>query len=112
MLEGQDHALVAARLSYEFGIGVRHGHLCQFPFVARLLGLDETKVIAIRDRVLSGEKSAMYGVVRASFGLGNTVDDIERIGDALVAIAATGDTKEHYTVPLTRWQLAAEEFPK
>ena len=37
-LEGHPHALLAARLSHEFGIGVRHGHLCQFAYVARLLG--------------------------------------------------------------------------
>ena len=37
-LDGHPHALLAARLSHEFGIGVRHGHLCQFAYVAGCSG--------------------------------------------------------------------------
>ena len=38
-LEGVPHALVAARLSAEHGIGVRHGCFCAHPYLLRLLGL-------------------------------------------------------------------------
>ena len=38
-VEGMHHALVAARLSAEFGIGVRHGCFCAHPYLLRLLGV-------------------------------------------------------------------------
>ncbi len=96
VLEGHPHALLAARLSHEYGIGVRHGHLCQFAYVARLLGLSPGEVAAIRREVLAGRREAMYGVVRASFGIGNHVEDVLRIGDALEEIAATPQRKQLY----------------
>jgi selenocysteine lyase/cysteine desulfurase len=95
-LENHPHALLAARLSHEFGIGVRHGHLCQFAYVARLLGLSTEEVAAIRGKVLAGHREAMYGVVRASFGIGNRTDDVSRIADALEEIAATPQRKQLY----------------
>jgi selenocysteine lyase/cysteine desulfurase len=95
-LEGHSHALLAARLSHEFGIGVRHGHLCQFAYVARLLGLAAAEVASIRGEVLAGRREAMYGVVRASFGISNRVEDLARIGDALEEIAATPQRKQLY----------------
>ena len=38
-VEGMHHGLVAARLSAEFGIGVRHGCFCAHPYLLRLLGV-------------------------------------------------------------------------
>ena len=38
-VEGVPHALVAARLSAEYGIGVRHGCFCAHPYLMRLLDL-------------------------------------------------------------------------
>ena len=38
------HALVAARLSAEFGIGVRHGCFCAHPYLVRLLGLSADEI--------------------------------------------------------------------
>jgi selenocysteine lyase/cysteine desulfurase len=96
-LGGHPHALLAARLSHEFGIGVRHGHLCQFAYVARLLGLSPVEVASVRKQVLAGRREAMYGVVRASFGIGNRLEDIQRIADALEEIAATPERQQLYT---------------
>jgi selenocysteine lyase/cysteine desulfurase len=96
-LQGLSHCLLAARLSHEFGIGVRHGHLCQFAYLARLLGLSPVEVAEIRGQVLAGKREAMYGVVRASFGISNRVEDVLRIGDALDEIAATPDRRQFYT---------------
>src|SRR6202035_5047964 len=39
VVEGVDHALVAARLSAEWAIGVRHGCFCAHPYLVRLLAL-------------------------------------------------------------------------
>ena len=46
------HALVAARLSAEFGIAVRHGCFCAHPYVIRLLGLDDAALKRYGIRIL------------------------------------------------------------
>ena len=42
-VDGMHHALVAARLSAEFGIGVRHGCFCAHPYLIRLLGVGQRR---------------------------------------------------------------------
>jgi selenocysteine lyase/cysteine desulfurase len=68
---GYDAGLVAAYLSAEHGIGVRDGRFCAHPLLARLgLGRD--------------------GAVRASFGLGSTLADVDRLLSALRALLSDG----------------------
>jgi selenocysteine lyase/cysteine desulfurase len=81
---GMHHALVAARLSAEYGIAVRHGCFCAHPYVVRLLGLSDEAVGAYRDEVLRGDHRHVPGAVRASAGLGTSGEDV----DALVAAVA------------------------
>jgi len=88
VLEGTSHALVAARLSAEFGIGVRHGCFCAHPYLLRLLDLDAQAVAAYRSAVLRGDRSQMPGAVRASGGLSTTSADVERFLTAMSRIAA------------------------
>jgi selenocysteine lyase/cysteine desulfurase len=83
-VEGMHHALVAARLSAEYAVAVRHGCFCAHPYVVRLLGLDETAVTAYRSDVLRGDHRQVPGAVRASAGLGTSGRDI----DALLAAVA------------------------
>ncbi|MGH9003002.1 MAG: aminotransferase class V-fold PLP-dependent enzyme, partial [Acidimicrobiia bacterium] len=66
---GVHHALVAARLSAEFGIGVRHGCFCAHPYLLRLLALSPTQVESYRQAVLRHDRRDMPGAVRASAGL-------------------------------------------
>jgi selenocysteine lyase/cysteine desulfurase len=68
------HALVAAILGYEAGIGVRSGCFCAQSYVAGLLGIDPS------DR--ARRRAGRPGMVRMSLGLYNTVEDV----DALVAM--------------------------
>jgi selenocysteine lyase/cysteine desulfurase len=86
VVEDQPHALVAARLSAEFAIGVRHGCFCAHPYLLRLLDLSEREVAAYRDAVLHGDKSKMPGAVRASAGLSTTATDIHRFLEAVEQI--------------------------
>ena len=83
-VEGIHHALVAARLSAEYGVAVRHGCFCAHPYVVRLLGLSEQVVHDYRDEVLAGDHRNVPGAVRASAGLGTSGQEI----DALVAAVA------------------------
>ena len=88
VVEGTPHALVAARLSAEFGIGVRHGCFCAHPYLLRLLGLSPAEVLAYRQAVLVGDRRAIPGAVRASAGLSTSLADVDRLLDALGAIAS------------------------
>ena len=72
VVEGVPHALVAARLSAEWGIGVRHGCFCAHPYLIRLLGLSPAEILAYRSSVLAGDHSAIPGAVRASCGISTT----------------------------------------
>ena len=82
-VDGMHHALVAARLSAEFGIGVRHGCFCAHPYLIRLLGVGSEGVARARDAVRRGDRSAIPGAVRASCGLGTSADDVDALLDAL-----------------------------
>ena len=65
-----DPGFVAAYLSAEHGIGVRDGRFCAHPLLSRL-GLDD-------------------GALRASIGVGTSVEDIDRLIGALDSFVADG----------------------
>jgi selenocysteine lyase/cysteine desulfurase len=87
-VEGMHHALVAARLSAEFGIGVRHGCFCAHPYLIRLLGVGREGVAQARAAVQRGDRSGIPGAVRASCGLGTSADDVDALLHALGLLAA------------------------
>jgi selenocysteine lyase/cysteine desulfurase len=89
-VEDMHHGLVAARLSAEFGIGVRHGCFCAHPYLLRLLGVGPAGVAEARAAVLRGERGAIPGAVRASCGLGTSGDDVDALLAALRTIVAGG----------------------
>jgi selenocysteine lyase/cysteine desulfurase len=89
-LAGYRHPLLAAILSAEHAIGVRHGCFCAHPLMTRLLGVPEREVDRLAGALRAGRRPALPGAVRASVGLGTTRADIERLTDALHEIAATG----------------------
>jgi len=100
-LDAVPHALLASRLSHEFGIGVRSGCFCAHPYVERLLRLSPEEILSYRERVRTGQHALLPGAVRASAGLGTTRNDIESLGDALRAIAATPEAGAEYELALT-----------
>jgi selenocysteine lyase/cysteine desulfurase len=81
-VEGFHHALTAAILSVEGGIGVRNGCFCAHPYVKELLHVSPEDDRRLTAEVLGGDKSNMPGMVRASFGCYSNTDDV----DALVAM--------------------------
>ena len=88
VVEGVPHALVAARLSAEYGIGVRHGCFCAHPYLLRLLDLSGEETHAYRAAVLRGDRREIPGAVRASAGISTSSDDIDRLVEALAEIAS------------------------
>jgi selenocysteine lyase/cysteine desulfurase len=119
-VEGIHHALLAARLSAEYGIAVRHGCFCAHPYVVRLLGLAEPDVAAYRSEVLQGDHRNVPGAVRASAGLGTSGEDVDALLWAVAELAggapavapyvqdtATGDYFP--TTDVAGWRNAAVE---
>jgi len=88
-IEGVSHALAAARLSAEFGIGVRHGCFCAHPYLVRLLGMRGASLKTFRSMARAGERASLPGAVRASGGLTTTLDDVDRLLRAVREIATT-----------------------
>src|SRR3954454_19166326 len=95
-LEDQPHALVAARLSAEFGIATRHGCFCAHPYLLRLLDLSDDEVASYRAHVLRGDRRTIPGAVRASAGINTTLADVDRLLDAVARIASGGPPPVEY----------------
>ncbi|MGH9113144.1 MAG: aminotransferase class V-fold PLP-dependent enzyme [Acidimicrobiales bacterium] len=86
VVEGVPHALVAARLSAEHGVGVRHGCFCAHPYLLRLLGLGAAEVREFQEAVRRGDRGQIPGAVRASASLATSAGDIDRFLDAVTGI--------------------------
>jgi selenocysteine lyase/cysteine desulfurase len=74
-VDGVDSRLLATYLSAEWGIGVRDGKFCAHPLLGRL-GLDGP-------------------ALRASFGVGSTTQDAERLVEAIGVYLAAGPRWEY-----------------
>ncbi len=86
-LEGLPHSLVAAVLSWEYGVGVRNGCFCAQPYLYQLMGVGTERVQALRGELEAGDWGDMPGAVRISFGLYNQEEDVDTLADALHFIA-------------------------
>jgi len=117
-LETVNHFLAAAIFGYEFGIGVRSGCFCAHPYILHLLGLSKEEAAEVRRRMLEGDRSEMPGLIRLSFGLYNTRQDVDIFIDSLRRISL-GDYKGKYIqdkatgeyTPLA-WQVNFDEYFK
>ncbi|MEZ5253611.1 MAG: aminotransferase class V-fold PLP-dependent enzyme [Microthrixaceae bacterium] len=86
-IDAMAHPLVAARLSHEYGIGVRHGCFCAHPYLVRLLGLSGDETRRYRHDITVGDRRNIPGAVRASVAISATGADIERFLSAVDDLA-------------------------
>lgn len=86
-VDGVPHALAAAVLADEHGIGSRNGCFCAHQYVKAMLGIDAEQSRELSRRIVAGDRSAVPGMVRVSLGLASTPDDAERLATAVRAIA-------------------------
>ena len=89
-LNGYHPSLIGAYLGTEKAIGVRAGHLCQFALIRHILSVPEAERIKIRSQIKDGENRNLYGVVRASCGIGTTKEDISSLAIALTDLKQNG----------------------
>ena len=91
VVEGYADGLVAAILSAEHAVGVRHGRFCAHPLLARLLDL-------------AGDPEGVQGALRASLGVGTRPEDVDTLVGALRELIELGprwryrqtDAPNHY----------------
>lgn len=95
-IDGMSHSLVASILGTEFGVGVRNGCFCAHPYVARLLKVSKSSMDKLGEEVVHGDKRHVPGLVRASFGMYNTKQEIDKFVDALAKISRGEYTGEYY----------------
>jgi selenocysteine lyase/cysteine desulfurase len=85
-IDGVHHALAAAIMGAEGGIGVRNGCFCAHPYVKALLGVTPDEDRALTAEVLGGDKSRLPGMVRASLGCYSDRSDIDAFIDMVERI--------------------------
>jgi selenocysteine lyase/cysteine desulfurase len=87
-IDGLPHALTAAILNYEGGIGVRNGCFCAHPYIKLLMGMNDEKAQIIEEQILQGDRSNLPGAVRASFGMYNNTEEIDQFIKVLTKIVS------------------------
>lgn len=89
------HALVGAYLGFERAIGVRTGLFCQYSLVRDLLGISESYRAATIAAAESGDFRSLYGLVRASCGIGTTIEDVDCLFDSLIVLLSDGPSANY-----------------
>jgi selenocysteine lyase/cysteine desulfurase len=98
-LDGYRDPLLASILSAEHAIGVRHGCFCAHPLMTELLRVPEAESRRLHAELRAGRHPQLPGAVRASVGLGATVEDVDRLLAALREIAERGPRWRYVHLP-------------
>jgi selenocysteine lyase/cysteine desulfurase len=106
-VEGMIHYLAAAILGYEYGIGVRNGCFCAHPYLLHLMDIKGDEARQVRTQILSGDRRYVPGMVRVSFGLYNTLEEVDALVDALECIAR-GEYRGKYTQAISNGEFMPE----
>ena len=91
------HALLAAVLSHEGAIGVRSGCFCAHTYVKELLRVKREEELDLMQDILSRDRSRLPGMIRMSFGLYNTLEEVDRFAGMIRRIAA-GEYEDGYVL--------------
>ncbi len=92
-INGIHHENVAAVLNNAYGIATRNGCFCAHPYLTRLLHCTDPG--EVRRKVENGEDVLLPGAVRATIGIYNNEEDLDKLVSAvadLAAEAASGNT--------------------
>jgi selenocysteine lyase/cysteine desulfurase len=108
-IEGVPHALTAAVLSYEGAIGVRAGCFCAHTYLKELMGVTDAQARKYELEILNRDRSHLPGAVRASFGLYNTIEEVDWFVE-MVAKIASGDYTGEYVLDKERGEYAPRGF--
>jgi len=93
--DGFGHGELAAILGHEWGIGVRNGCFCAQPYVRELLGISDEEMMSIIKKLAADDHATVPGMIRASFGVYNTPDEVDFFTEALAHILADGPRAQY-----------------
>ncbi len=93
-VKDRNYEEIAMKMATERGISLRAGKFCAHPYVFRLLGVSDCD--AYRDMV-SGDY--FYGMIRASLGLYNTIEEANTFLNQLEFISNRKNPNRRYKTP-------------
>lgn len=96
-IAGMHHAKAAAIFGNEGGIGLRNGCFCAHPYVKRLLRIAPEEDRRLTAAMISGDKSDIPGLVRASLGCYSNEEDLDLFIEMLRRIVR-GDYHGEYVL--------------
>ncbi len=108
-IDGIYHAMAAAILSYEGAIAVRNGCFCAHPYIQRLLKITDREATASRDLIRRGIRSRVPGMIRISFGIYNTRQEIDRFFE-IIDLMIGRKYKGKYIVDERTGEACPEDF--
>lgn len=95
-IDDVDHGLIAAVLSDYFGIAVRNECFCAHPYVSSMVkeALWSLDLDSVPEEMQAAMINRKRGMVRASFSLYNSREEVDALHAALVEIVANKDSFE------------------
>ncbi len=88
-LKGFNHYLVAEILANEYGTGVRAGSFCTYELIRKLKNIFSMEDKKIESEIDTEITKNIPGVVRASFSIFNSLEDVDRFVKAIQEIVKT-----------------------
>jgi cysteine desulfurase / selenocysteine lyase len=85
-IDGLHHDSASRILNENYGVATRNGCFCAHPYLTRLLGCTDAE--AVRSKVAAGEAADLPGAVRATIGIYNNQDDVDKLIGAVTELAA------------------------
>lgn len=85
-IEGVHHDTVSSVLNNEYGIATRNGCFCAHPYLTRLLHCTDAE--AVRSKVEARQDVVLPGAVRATIGIYNNEEDLDKLVNAVAELAA------------------------
>jgi selenocysteine lyase/cysteine desulfurase len=82
------HEDVSWFLNDEFGIATRNGCFCAHPYLTQLLKLEHQDAEDIRRKIAAGEEVILPGAVRATIGIFNNEEDMDKLVEAVTLLAS------------------------
>jgi selenocysteine lyase/cysteine desulfurase len=80
------HETVSKILNDEYGIATRNGCFCAHPYLTQLLNCTDPE--EVRRKVAAGEDVLLPGAVRATIGIFNNEEDLDKLVDAVAMLAS------------------------
>ncbi|KAJ3130061.1 hypothetical protein HK098_006773 [Nowakowskiella sp. JEL0407] len=88
---------VSAILSHEYGIGIRSGCFCAHMYVSKLIDISKEDFARMAHAMKMKDRTNLVSLCRASFGLQNTMKDVDHLILALKQIAK-GNYQRNYAI--------------